>query len=421
MIISKKKLMKRDRKMTVRAEEQGLLFWNRDKAGTAYVSGSELAAVSQWASGDFRTEVGETGFLRRMMRLNLLSQESRSEILAAVQSAKEKKAPLRSFCAPESLHIELTSRCELCCPQCYKGKGGTQELPYELLTGLLAQAEDMQVFQIALGGGEPLLYPWLSDAVAEISRRNMSCSLTTSGWGLDRQRLNHLIHLGLNHIQVSLNGSSEEINSLSRDGYKTAVSALMLLHERSLSFGINWVARKDNLSDLPNMFELAVRLGAGNINILRYKPAVMEDYAAVCLNSSEQQKLAEMIRNRGAVSVKVDSAFSNLLCHLNGRSGLLSGCGAGRRFLAVDAAGNFRPCSHIALKERAKSLRDYWYDSPQLLQFREVEDKVKEPCADCSYLFGCRGCRAVVMGTGIEASFEQGDKECYFYKKSGIQ
>lgn len=321
------------------------------------------------------------------------------------------KAPPHSFCSPESLHVELTARCLLNCPQCYKTHSDA-ELSFEFLLDVIEQAEKMNVFQMALGGGEPLVYPHLLSVIYEINKRGMGCSITTSGFGLDRHLLEKLQKAGLDHIQISLNGSREEIHSRSRDGFEYAIKSLELLKNSAISFGLNWVARMDNIDDLPRIIETAKDSLAHNVNILRYKPSTKEKHAEADLNSEKQDLLEQTIKNAKGIKIKVDSAYSNLLCHLNKKAAVFSGCGAGRRFLALDAEGYYRPCSHVEMKERWNSLADAWNRSPSLAMFRSIPQKISEPCNTCDYLHGCSGCRCIVLARGQD--FFSGEQTCRF-------
>lgn len=398
--------------ITIRAEENALLIWNERAARTAYVDGKELEALIRWAHG------GEEAFADRLMQLGLMRTDLRGEVLMAASKEQLVKAPLRSFSAPESLHIELTERCLLSCPQCYKGKGG-EELSGQRLSEILRQAADMKVFQIALGGGEPMVYPGLNKAVGRIKELGMSCSITTSGYGLNAERLSELVDLGANHIQISLNGSCPEIHNRSRDGFQYGEDALKLLCERrsagSITYGINWVARMDNVTDFPALVHYARFHRVHNINILRYKPSPNEDYASQCLTADKQAFLEKCLRSATDIPIKVDSAYSCMLARMNRGTGSFSGCGAGRRFLAVDASGFFRPCSHISMREEEMSLRSVWYGSRNLSAFRELEDKIGQPCRSCAYLNGCRGCRAVVLAQGGEFYAGETGELCLSY------
>ena len=377
----------------VRPEENAIMLCNSRTSGTAWISGEELRVLEAWANTG-----KETAFIGRLKRLGLITDgnENRNDMARVIREAYQCKSPLRSFAAPESLHIELTGRCNLNCPQCYKSPS-PHDLPVDLLMTILQQAASMHVFQIAFGGGEPLLYPDLIRAVEQVKQYGMSCSITTSGAGLNSEKLRQLITAGINHIQISLNGSTHAIHARSRDAFDFGLRALELLSHLNVSFGINWVARMDNIDDLESLILLAKHYKANNINILRYKPAGHEKYEDVGLTEEKTKLLMQIIRNTKGISLKVDSAYSNLLCGLNRRNGFLSGCGAGRRFAALDAEGYFRPCSHIDLRERAVSLPYYWNHAEHLHRFRAIEDHINGVCASCLWLKGCRGCRAIAI------------------------
>jgi len=392
----------------IRAEDNAILIWNLERARTAYISGEEMIALSRWANGE------SNPFSQRLEDLGLLAPLCKQAVANAIQLSANINAPINSFNAPESIHIELTEHCPLNCPMCYKD-GKVNELSTDYLLEVIRQAAEMGVFQIAFGGGEPLIYPYLCSVVTEISQFKMASTITTSGMGLTASRINELKQAGLNHIQISMNGSSKDIHSRSRDGFDEGIAALHLLQHSDFSFGINWVARMDNIDDFPKMAELANNCNANNLNILRYKPSPTENYNDCALTSEKTDLLENFIRKIKSVRIKVDSAFSNLRCKINSRTSFMAGCGAGRRFFTVGACGSYMPCSHINMKEKPMNLHDnslkhFWENSKHLAMFRSLGESISAPCSDCSYLHGCYSCRAVVLPT--EGCFFSGDKSC---------
>jgi len=391
----------------IRPEENALLIWNLKLARTAYISGEELKALGRWAMGS------PTPFSDRLEKLGVITDGNQEAITNAIEASTQIKAPYNSFCAPESLHIELTENCPLSCPMCYK-TSTQSELPLGFLMDVIRQAGEMRVFQIALGGGEPLLYPGLHTVIQEISRYNMASTITTSGVGLTSARIDVLRQAGLNHVQVSLNGSHDAVHSLSRCGFYDGVEAFRILRLSGISYGINWVARMDNIDDFPEMIKLAKAHGVDNINILRYKPSPGEDFAKANLSTEKTILLERFIRSAVGIKIKVDSAYSNLRCRLNKRTSFMSGCGAGRRFLAISACGAYMPCSHINMKESpitcSNHLKHVWYHSKNLAMFHSLGESISAPCSSCEYLHGCYGCRAVVLAHCKD--FNAGDTLC---------
>jgi len=294
-----------------RPEENAILIWNLALARTAYVSGKELIALRQWAQDgapSYEKPQASHPFAKRLIKLGLISDTNKSTILEAIAASATQKSPTNAFVAPESIHIELTGRCPINCPQCYKA-GAEADLPLDKLLQVIRQAGEMQVFQIALGGGEPLVYPHLVTAIEETRHYGMAASVTTSGVGLTTNLLAALKNAGLNHIQVSLNGSTNEVHSLSRDGFKHGIAALELLQNTGISYGVNWVARMDNINDFPALANLAKGLGTHNLNILRYKPSPNEPFIDMSLSTDKIVQLEKMIKAIKGIHIKLDSAF----------------------------------------------------------------------------------------------------------------
>lgn len=390
--------------MIAKCEGETLLIFEKRTGMTAVFSGHELELLLGYAkTGDI------SPFIERLFDLGILLRhdEHRAKLLSAVLN------PVSATLS--ALHIELTSRCPLSCPQCYKGEAHAEDLPLETFTRLIAEAEALKIFQIALGGGEPLACPHIIQALEAVAATEMSVTVTTSGYGLDRICLEKLIEAGANHIQVSLNAADRHVNALSRDGYDCAMNALSLLAASGVSFGINWVARKDNLAFLEGVVTLAGRLGADNVNVLRYKHSPAEPYGDVALGADETRRLADFIAGVRGVGMKVDSAYSQLLCYLHGEriDRAQCGCGAGRSFIAVTSSGGFKPCSHLEQALRSETIAAYM-KSDELRRFIDIGSSLAGECGTCVYRTFCGGCRAV-CGM-LDGSLAAGERECIAYR-----
>ena len=106
----------------IRPEENAVCIWNLQRARTAYISGEELNALERWGQGENNV------FADRLKTLGLIEDGERLAVKEAIALSRDKKAPRNSFCAPESLHVELTGYCPLDCPQCYKDKRKSEPL-----------------------------------------------------------------------------------------------------------------------------------------------------------------------------------------------------------------------------------------------------------------------------------------------------
>ncbi len=116
---------------------------------------------------------------------------------------------------PLWLLAELTYRCPLHCVYCSNpvdyAKYGA-ELATEDWLRVLREGRSLGATQLGFSGGEPLVRDDLEVLVAEARRLGYYSNLITSGVGLNERRIAALKDGGLDHIQVSFQDSTREIN-----------------------------------------------------------------------------------------------------------------------------------------------------------------------------------------------------------------
>src|SRR5262245_60747187 len=118
---------------------------------------------------------------------------------------------------PLWLLAEITYRCPLHCAFCYNpvdfAKTGVgQEISTEDWLKVLREARAAGSVQCGFSGGEPLMRDDLEILVAEAHRLGYYTNLLTSGVGLTEQRAAALKAAGLDHIQLSFQDSTRELN-----------------------------------------------------------------------------------------------------------------------------------------------------------------------------------------------------------------
>ncbi len=385
--------------MIVKKVETGTYIFEKTNGMTAFFSDKEEILLYEYFNNGIVNE-----FITRLFDLGILIEN------------REAKSVETSI-ALQSLHIDITDSCPLKCTQCYKKENKDVFLDLNYFKGLIDEAVKLNVFQIAIGGGEPLMHKRLIDMVKYVADTEMSVSITTSGYGLDTEKLTDLINSGLNHIQISLNGTTKAVNQLSRDGYDYAINALKLLSERDISFGINFVVRKDNICDLENIILLAQKFGANNINLLRYKPNNYESHCDLELSIADIEMLTSVVRKRSLVNITVDSAFTPFLMNITNVnvSANQSGCGALKTFINVTADGDFKPCSHISLKEKANSIFEYYTKSNNkkcLDSIGYIDDAKCKVCVFNEFCFGC-----IAITEHKKGKILKGESDCLFCQK----
>ena len=118
---------------------------------------------------------------------------------------------------PLWLLAELTYACPLQCPYC-SNPMDFADIKKELTTAewveVFKQARAMGATQLGLSGGEPLTRPDILELIQEARNLGFYTNLITSGIGLDASKAKAFKEAGLDHIQVSFQASSEDLNNL---------------------------------------------------------------------------------------------------------------------------------------------------------------------------------------------------------------
>jgi pyrroloquinoline quinone biosynthesis protein E len=116
--------------------------------------------------------------------------------------------------APIAMLAELTYRCPLSCPYCsnpVEMAKKDSELDTDTWLDVFDQAAKLGVLQLHLSGGEPASRRDLVALVAGARKAGLYTNLITSAIGLTQRRLAELEQSGLDHVQLSLQGTDAEM------------------------------------------------------------------------------------------------------------------------------------------------------------------------------------------------------------------
>ena len=310
---------------------------------------------------------------------------------------------MSTYFKPVTMNIELTTICPLKCPQCYCKLEGNKNINREKAIHWLKQAGELGVHSVFLSGGETMCYPYIYEVVSAASLYCGNLYVALSGYGFTDEVLEKLVSAGISGICISLNGSTEEINALTRDGYELAISTLSLLKEKQYTeTWLNWVMHSNNTNDFENILSLAESYNIKNLVVMALKPD--SNYKLETAPSAEvMREFAKRIRRyRGNVQIMVEPCFSPMLALVfddkwfgNTNTGADKGCGAGITSFSVNVDGMLSPCRHLDYFESYESLYEYWHHSTILRKLRTLEYVKKPPCNACYYSPYCRHCVAV--------------------------
>lgn len=315
---------------------------------------------------------------------------------------------------PLWLLAELTYKCPLQCPYCSNptdyARSSERELSTEEWIRVFEEARELGATQLGFSGGEPIVRKDLEQLVKAARDLGYYTNLITSGIGMDRARVASLKEAGLDHIQVSFQASSAELNDwiAGTQSFEHKLEMARAVKDYEFPMVLCFVTHRKNVDSVPQMLELAVQLNADYVEL-----ATTQYYGWAFLNrdallpTQEQVEFAEQAVNdfRATPSAKDMKVFYVVPDYYEQRPKPCMN-GWGDVFLVVAPDGVAMPC-HAARQlpgiefpnVRQHSVDYIWRKSNAMNKFRGF-DWMQEPCRSCSEkekdFGGCR-CQAFMM------------------------
>ena len=168
---------------------------------------------------------------------------------------------------PLWLLAELTYRCPLHCVFCSNPVDYTRhanELSTAEWRRVLGEARAMGAVQLGLSGGEPLLRDDLEEIVAHAHGLGFYVNLITSGVGLTESRARALKDAGLDHIQLSFQDSTRELNDFisSTRTFELKTKVARIIKQLGYPMVLNCVMHRFNLPHVGRIVAMAEAMGA---------------------------------------------------------------------------------------------------------------------------------------------------------------
>ena len=313
---------------------------------------------------------------------------------------------------PLWLLAELTYRCPLHCVFCYNPLNYAENR-HELTTAqwidVMRQARKLGAAQLGFSGGEPLLRDDLEELIGEGRRLGFYTNLITSGVGLTEARIARMKELGLDHIQLSFQDSTKEMNDFltSTKTFDLKSRVAKLIKQYDYPMVLNVVLHRYNLDHVGRIIEMAIEMDVEYLELAntQYYGWGLANRAHL-MPTQEQLQRAEAIVNeyRAKAGNKLRILFVVPDYFEERPKACMNGWGS--VFLAVSADGTALPC-HAAKtlpgfdfpNVTQHSVHDIWHHSDAFNRYRG-DAWMKEPCQSCpdkkKDFGGCR-CQAYAL------------------------
>ena len=320
---------------------------------------------------------------------------------------------------PLWLLAELTYRCPLHCVFCYNPVDFArqeEELDTEGWFRVLREGRELGAVQCGLSGGEPLVRDDLELIVAEAHRLGYYTNLLTSGVGLTAARAEALKVAGLDHVQLSFQDSTREMNDFlsHTKTFELKNRVAGLIKAQGWPMVMNVVIHRLNIDHMDRIIGMAAELGAEYLEL-----ANTQYYSWAMVNRDQLLPTHEQLRRAEATTdawrARLGDRMRIFFVTPDYHEGKPKKCvnGWGNMFLNIAPDGTALPCHTARMlpglsfpSVKSHSLREIWFDSEGFNRYRGT-GWMKEPCSSCEHkerdLGGCR-CQAYMLANDPAAA-----------------
>lgn len=320
---------------------------------------------------------------------------------------------------PYWLLAELTYRCPLHCVFCYNPVNYDsirKELSTAEWVDVMRQARAMGAVQLGLSGGEPLLRDDLEELVTEARRLGFYTNLITSGVGLTEPRIAALKAAGLDHIQLSFQDSTQELNDFlsSTKTFALKQKVARLIKKYDYPMVLNCVLHRQNLPHIDKIIEMALVLEAEYLELAntQYYGWAMKNRAQLLPTRAQLVEAERVVETyRATIGKRCKLLFVVPDYYEDRPKACMNGWGT--VFLGVAPDGMALPCHNardlpglMLPNVRTMRLEEIWQTSHGFNAYRG-DAWMQEPCRSCSEkatdFGGCR-CQAFMLAGDAAAT-----------------
>jgi len=244
--------------------------------------------------------------------------------------------PLYPWEMPKYLQLEPTNLCNLHCPGCILGQGHMTRIQGKMSLDeykkIVDQLKDYLLLIILFERGEPFLHENIFDMTKYACQREINVTLSTNGHFLNSlEQVESIVHSGLNHLTVSLDGATPETYKVYRRGgdFNKVISGIRTLCDIRNKIGfispqieLQFIPTRYNEHEIPLIRELASNLGVDILSFKTYNPAhEPEDITYKLLPKNEKYRRfsynaeGKLIRNKKNLCTKL---WNTICIHWNG-------------------------------------------------------------------------------------------------------
>lgn len=290
---------------------------------------------------------------------------------------------------PELVDISISNHCSKACSFCYRNSTKNNSFmtleEYNNILDLLQHPKWGNVFQIAIGGGEPLEHPDFIEIIKATHYRKIVPNFTTNGDLIDKTIAKEIASK-VGAVAISCQNIDElytpKVDILSEHGIKTNIH--FLLNSDTLQQAINILKGEYNKS--------LTKINA--IIFLTYKPYGRANESKTLNLNDDFMTFVNLIDNsKCCAKIGFDACFvPNLMKYTKVNTNYIDPCECAFFSVYIDEKMNVKPCSFTSNEKESFNLKEYSFEEIWNKKFKDIRDSRINNCkSSCKLKTECRG------------------------------
>lgn len=340
----------------------------------------------------------------------------------------EREFSYKNLSSPFNATIQITNRCNLNCVHCHRDSENKKTLDFKKFKELVTELRKLNVFNVNLSGGEPLLVPGLIKMVETIDNLGMKVTISTNGILLTQNLVRKLKKAGLKYLQISLDSDNPRNHNKirgSESAFLKTLSNLIFLKKEEIDFAIVTTLINQSPKEYGRIIDSAYNLGASAHKTNTFIPSLNTDirnfsqlksfrlvsqFINMWKRKKDQYKGKMLLLAETMFAIQIGKDYVNPF-------GLPSvfnlGCPAGFLTCAINQKGDVLPCPFFSKlifgNIYQNSFNHIWNNNNTAKKFRNRNGI--NICGKCQYEQICGGCRA--RSFGMFKKLNQKDPFCF--------
>jgi len=302
--------------------------------------------------------------------------------------------------APYRMDLAVTYRCNNDCAHCYNARARSfPEMDTDQWKQVLDKVWELGIPHVVFTGGEPSLRDDLPELIAHAERNGQITGLNTNARRLsDARFLEALVEAGLDHVQVTVESSDEDIHDTMvgcKGAFPQTIAGLKNALASPLFVMTNTTMLKTNVKTIPDTLDFLAGLGVPTIGLNALIYSGKGATVGTGLIDRELHPLLEIARTKTELrGQRLIWYTPTEYCGFDPMSLDLGvkRCTAALYNMCVEPDGSVLPCQSY-YQRLGNILNDPWdsiWNHKLSVRLRERQE-LPQKCSDCALVSECGG------------------------------